>query len=545
MTKVNSRDIIDKAFTTTWTAPAYNIDIPRSTRADLEEATIKIDIHAVAAGAVTLDINSSWSPRPVMKPDGTQLDWGDLSVDDNISLVVDGTEFKITSSSNSNVMWNPTASKSKVRQATRTDAGDHDVYSITGTGITSYSEEDFWVITIDATNSNWVSMLDIDTVWEKYIYTPKGDNLNASVLEANNTYLIRYESIFDAFTIMQTGDVNLANSLWSNYLDLAWYDTTKNSGNILNSHLTSAYVAGNNNKYLFCGNASSSYLAVTDTDCKFIKNIVLPGGTQGIVALWNVLYCNGNDSPHELYEIDTSDINSITINAYNIPSENLDSITADNRYIYITANTSNAGQDDIFKFDTVSKAIVASANRLSLPCRWISVDSNYVYASDTQNDAVLKLDINTLAVVSSLAVTAPHYSNIDWTDLYVSSTSGTAVKIDLNTFTITSSLTYPGWTWVAIVGDNVLLWAGASIVRTNKNIFSSYTTTTLPYQTNFIYSYANNGWLYWTYDQWIYKLDDIYITNPDIWHFRLYFKTDGKLYRMDDTGSEQLIGTQT
>ncbi len=104
MTKVQSRDIIDKAFTTNGTAPNYNIDIPRSTYADFDEATIKIDIHAVAAGPVTLDVNTSGSPKNVMKPDGTQLDGGDLVADDNLVLVIDGAEAKIMSSTNSSII---------------------------------------------------------------------------------------------------------------------------------------------------------------------------------------------------------------------------------------------------------------------------------------------------------------------------------------------------------------------------------------------------------------------------------------------------------
>ena len=57
-TKIQAKDFLDKAFTTTGVGPALNVNIPRTTSwADMDEATFKIDLNDVTAGAMTLDLN--------------------------------------------------------------------------------------------------------------------------------------------------------------------------------------------------------------------------------------------------------------------------------------------------------------------------------------------------------------------------------------------------------------------------------------------------------------------------------------------------------
>ncbi len=87
MTKVQSKDIDNKAFLTTGTAPAFEVAIPREAAyADMDRQKITINLHASASAAITINVN--WlGAKALVDNTGTAIT--SATADDYLDLIYD------------------------------------------------------------------------------------------------------------------------------------------------------------------------------------------------------------------------------------------------------------------------------------------------------------------------------------------------------------------------------------------------------------------------------------------------------------------------
>ena len=87
MTKVQSKDIDNKAFLTTGTAPAFEVAIPREAAyADMDRQKITINLHASASAAITINVN--WLGAKALV-DNTGAAITSATADDYLDLIYD------------------------------------------------------------------------------------------------------------------------------------------------------------------------------------------------------------------------------------------------------------------------------------------------------------------------------------------------------------------------------------------------------------------------------------------------------------------------
>lgn len=103
-TKVKQYDLESKAYTTTGTASAYELTIPKLD-ALYDELTFVVEFHVANDASATLEINSLWAIA-IMTSEGNAVDAGDLKTTGRYTLVYDqGTWTAIVSETVDSEIW--------------------------------------------------------------------------------------------------------------------------------------------------------------------------------------------------------------------------------------------------------------------------------------------------------------------------------------------------------------------------------------------------------------------------------------------------------
>ena len=414
-------------------------------------------------------------------------------------------------------------------------------YTVSIPGITAYNDNLLVTIRFSETNGN-SSTLNINWLWAKLMYDVNNNIIWASKINTNDTYIIRYESSNDSFYISRFSNIGEWQNITNNFADLFWYDVAATTYALPGMNDSNSIVYDwIRYLYITCLNTNKVHKFDTRTNTQ-IGTLTVNNWPYHLCSIANgFLYV-----PCYLWtEVAKVDLSSFTVSWYCTVWDNPSWTLVYWWYLYV----SSAGGNRVHKIDIATFTNVANVAVGNAP-RAITTDGTYLYVACSDSNRVHKIDIATFTNVANVAVgtysTAAVYESwyvYVWSDSRID-------KIDIATFTNIWNLSVPGWVSWRMSLHNWKLYAPSSDTDTiNVVNLVSFTKEGVPLAVGdwpqeiaFVWDkvyVANQG------SNNLTLLSSFQLTAPATWYYRLYFKTDWKLYRMNSTGAEQLIGTQS
>lgn len=426
-------------------------------------------------------------------------------------------------------------------------SGTSSAYTVTIPNVPSYADNTIFMVRFHTTNvAN--ATLNVNSLGDIPMLDLNGNMLIADILNTNNTYLIRYESSNGKMYVAEMLNVWATNNYQSNFLDLQPIETGRTDFP-LTWMTTPAWTIYDWTRYIYITDETNNKVYKFDTRTNTMwPNVNVWARARWIIIDWWYIYVSCSD----WNRIDKIDISTFT-NVGNVgTSTSPQDMCVVGWFLYTACNWANkVDKINLTTFTNVGN--VWTGTMLLYFWQWLASDWTYLYVWCSVSNRIDKIDLSTFTNIWNVSVwTAPNnilYYN--WF-LYVSCETWDRVdKIDTTTFLNVASVGWlddprPQW---ALVYNNYLYiscrWTD-TIEKINLTTFLKewvwVVVATDPWEIELVWAYL------YALNQTSISLSRLWLNTlsaPSTWMFRLYFKTNWKLYRMDDTGAEELIGTQS
>lgn len=437
--------------------------------------------------------------------------------------------------------WSGSAEAIRQTVFLATNTGNN--YSITWTWITSYNEAQSILFRVSQRNT-WPATMNIDWLGALPLVSVTGEILQPNALRENDTYTIRRESDINKLVVAWQANVNQATQ-WVEFVGVIvqW---------AVNYPITGATntdsVVYDGDRYIYVTNSSDWLVYKFDTR----TNTFVPPNAS---VPWAWYYCSyhawflyvWHSSSNLMRKVDVS---TMTVVATLTLTWIRHTSCVEWWFLYTISNWWFVQKISLATFTLASETNNLSSSS-AVPS--IITDWSHLYAYSWL--IVRKMNIWTLTTVADYNTWVSGSATTvfsKWSFVYISTWPSMSIrKINKSTMTLTAQTSFTTSVfWMADFDDDHIIVAydttstiGKININTMTQVWTPISIASRPQEIIKIW------WRYYAGNElapvWLNIINFENITPPAPWHFRLYFKTNGKLYRMDSSGNEELIWTQT